>query len=190
MPMIPPVATSRIVARSSLVRRRSRPGSIPPCRSRRRASRSRWRASREARCGSGSVKDRSPAAGGSLDLEEAMPRGYPDCAAKTSVRATASLSHRGTVVAVEARFGRRPHTSRSRTAPLARCRFAGSAVYCALGTGVNVSSSARSWKLRSSSSGDAEAAPHGCRTIRTTWRMPPHRQRAAEDQLAVAGPSL
>jgi hypothetical protein len=131
MPMIPPVATSRIVARSSLVRRRSRPGSIPPCRSRRRSSRSRWRASREASSDSGSVKDRSPAAGGSLDLEDAMPPGYPDCAAKTSrprFRATASLSHRRTVVAVEARFGRRPHTStlsRGTAGPVSICRLRG-----------------------------------------------------------------
>ena len=56
--------------------------------------------------------------------------------------------------------------------------------------GVNVSSLARSWTLRSSSARDAGAAPRGCRTIRTTRRVPPHRQRAAEDPLGKAGPSL
>ena len=55
---------------------------------------------------------------------------------------------------------------------------------------VNVSSSARSWTLRSSSSRDADAPPRGCRTIRTTWRTPPHRQRITEVPLEKAGPSL
>jgi hypothetical protein len=56
--------------------------------------------------------------------------------------------------------------------------------------GVKVSSSARSWTLRSSSSGDAEAAPQGCRPIRTTWRLPPHGQPVAEDPLREAKPRL
>ena len=128
--MIPPVAISRIVARSILVRRRSRPGSIPPCRSRRRASRSRWRASREASCGSGSVKERSPAAGGSLDWEDDMPPGYPDCAAKTSrprlgqplLGATGKLSWRSKRGSADGHTRPRP-----RAAPPARvdCRLRG-----------------------------------------------------------------
>jgi hypothetical protein len=62
---------------------------------------------------------------------DAMPPGYPDCAAKISrprFRATASLSHRRTVVAVEARFGRRPHTStlsRGTAGPVSICRLRG-----------------------------------------------------------------
>jgi hypothetical protein len=58
------------------------------------------------------------------------------------------------------------------------------------GTGVNLSSSARTWTLRSSSSGDAEAVPHGCRAIRTTCRLPPHGQPVAEDPWREAKPSL
>jgi hypothetical protein len=84
MPMMPPVAISRMVARSTLVRRRSRPGSIPPGRSRRRASRSRRRVSRGLRPDSGLVKGRSPAAGGSPDWEAIVPTGYPDRPAPTN----------------------------------------------------------------------------------------------------------
>jgi hypothetical protein len=179
MPMIPPVATSRMVARSILVRRRSRPGSIPPSRSRRRASRSRWRAWRDVSSDSGSVKDRSPDAGASPDCEDVMAAGYPDWPATTSLPLVPGSRE------ANASFPP-PLTAPRRRHPLAKALL----LYCALGTGANVSSSARSWKLRSSSSGDAEAPPHGCRAIRPTWRMPPHRQRVAEDPLREAKPSL
>ena len=67
---------------------------------------------------------------------------------------------------------------------------AGSPVYCSLRDGVNVSSAARSWTLRSTSSRDGDAPPRGCRTIRTIWRTPPHRQRTTEAPLDGARPSL
>ena len=63
-------------------------------------------------------------------------------------------------------------------------------VYCSLRDGVNVSSAARSWTLRSTSSRDGDAPPRGCRTIRTIWRTPPHRQRTTEAPLDGARPSL
>jgi hypothetical protein len=63
MPMMPPVATRRIEPRSSFVRRRSRPGTMPCGRPPRRDSRSRRRASRGASSGSGSVEEPSADAG-------------------------------------------------------------------------------------------------------------------------------
>jgi hypothetical protein len=59
-----------------------------------------------------------------------------------------------------------------------------------LPVGVSVSSPDRSWTLRSRSSDDAGTAPRGCRTIRTTWHMPPHRHRLPRDALERARASL
>jgi hypothetical protein len=73
MPMIPPVAIRRIEPRSSLVRRRSRPGTMPWGGSPRRDSRSRWRTSRGVGWGSRSADER-----GSPDSDEVTPEGYRD----------------------------------------------------------------------------------------------------------------
>jgi hypothetical protein len=85
--MMPPVATRRIVPRSSFVRRRSRPGTMPWGRSPRRASRSRWRASRGVR--SRSVGGRSADAGDSPDSEAVTSEGYRDQPRKSHSEASA-----------------------------------------------------------------------------------------------------
>jgi hypothetical protein len=55
--------------------------------------------------------------------------------------------------------------------------------------GVRVSSPARSWTLRSSAPEDADTPPGGCRTIRTTWRLPPQGQGVADGPCGEAAAS-
>jgi hypothetical protein len=61
-------------------------------------------------------------------------------------------------------------------------------LYCFV-RGINVSSLARCWRLRSRSCADPGAPPRACCTIRTTCRVPPHQQRATEDPWEDAEPS-